>query len=91
MTSLENDRLTIVVMATTLQSKYDEWSKDEKIMDVLDVEKNSLCIQLKNLYPHSEKNVIQSIALSFFLYLYTLVLGSDFKNDNYDDVIHYNL
>jgi len=69
----ENDQLTLMIMATTLSKKYDEWSQNSDVMDVLNVNTNNICIYLKDKYPYIEDSIAQSVSLAFLLYLYLLV------------------
>ena len=71
--SQQNDSMLLTIIATTLSRKYDVWSKDDNVMNVLDTNTNSICIYLKNTYPYIEDSTAQSISFAFLVYLYMLV------------------
>lgn len=76
----EFDGLTVMVIATTLCNKYDEWKNDENYMKIVDLNKNSICVGLKKLYPMIEDKVTQSIALAFSFHFY-FTLSSAYNED----------
>lgn len=75
--SQENNdsQISMLVTATTLCSKYDDWSINEKIMNVLNVNTNNLCIELKQKYPNADDKVVQSIVLALLLHFYMFWSG----------------
>ena len=83
---INSNNLNFTVLSTTLCGKYDEWKTNQKVMDVLNMNTNSLCIYIKIEYPKTEDKVIQSMALSFLINLYLLVCGIPFNCDNVDNV-----
>ncbi len=64
----KNTGMTFMVIATSLCSKYDEWKNDANIMTIVDLNTNSICIGLKEMYPSIDTKVVQSIALAFTMY-----------------------
>ena len=64
--------MSILVIATTLCNNYDKWKNNNKLINIVDIDTNSICIELKRLYPGIENKVTQCIALSFPLYFYLL-------------------
>lgn len=85
-----NSGMTLMVIATSLCNRYNEWCTDSKIMDVVNVQTNTICIGLKQMYPLIEDKVAQSIALAFTMYfvitiqdnLRTLKTEQKLKQDN---------
>ena len=82
----ENTGMTMMIIATSLCAKYDEWKNDTNIMKIVDVNKNSICIGLKNIYPTMETKVMQSIALSFTMYFIILLQQN---KQNQMDILKY--
>lgn len=70
---LENSGMTIMYLATSLCEKYDDWKNDENFATVADLNTNSICLGLKNMYPKISDRVRQSMALAFSLYFYLLI------------------
>ena len=68
-----NSGMTLMVIATSLCNKYDEWKNNEKLMNLVDINTNSICMGLKDMYPEIDNKVIQSIGLAFSIYIYLLV------------------
>ena len=82
--SEECDQLKLMIIATTLSKKYDEWSKYPNTLDVLNVNTNAICICLKEKYPSIEDSVAQSISLAYILYLYALIMKVPMQLSNLD-------
>lgn len=74
--------MALMVIATSLCDKYDEWITDPNILNVVDLQKNSICVGLKQLYPTINDKITQSIALAFTMYF---VLAVQEVNSNFID------
>lgn len=72
--------MRMLMISTTLRGTYDEWICKPQFADVLNVNTNSACIELKRLYPAIDDKVAQSIALAILVYTYFMffiVFNSD--------------
>lgn len=64
----KNNVITFIIIATSLCNRYEEWKLDKNIMDIVDVNNNTICKGLIKLYPNIEHKILQSIALAFTMY-----------------------
>lgn len=64
--------MDIMMTACALCLRYDEWSNDESILPIINMETNSFCKSLKFNYSEMEDKIIQSISLAYSLSLYTI-------------------
>ena len=69
----DNSGVAMMVIATSLCNKYDEWSTNLNIMNSVDIKTNTICIGLKELYPTIDDKVVQSIALAYTMYFVILI------------------
>lgn len=81
----ENSGMTLMIIATSLCNKYEEWKNDSNIMKIVDVNKNSICVGLKNVYPTMDMKVMQSIALAFTMYFVILLQNNLNEETNQTD------
>jgi len=65
--------MNFTVIATSVRNNYDEWCNNSDIMNVLDVEKNTICKGLLKSYPDINIKVVQSIALAFTIFFYLFI------------------
>lgn len=72
---LTNSGMAIMFLATSLCERYDEWKDDLNMTTVADLNTNSICLGLKEMYPMITDRVRQSMALAFSMYFYLLVSG----------------
>lgn len=77
-----NNGMMLMVIATSLCNRYDEWKTDANIMNIVDLDNNSICVGLKTIYPSIETKVIQSIALAFTMYFVILIQDNLQKTNN---------
>lgn len=79
-----------MIIATNLCSKYDKWKNDLNVINIVNMETNSICIELKKIYGNLEDKTIQSIALAFSMYFCLLLTGDEsnlekfLQNENED-------
>jgi hypothetical protein len=62
--------MRLLMISTTLRGSYDEWIRKPNFVDVLNVNTNATCIELKRLYPDIDEKASQSIALAVLVYTY---------------------
>lgn len=65
-----DEYLRLLMMSTTLRGTYDDWINNPQFSEVLNVETNSTCIEMKRLFPTIDDKVAQSIALATLMYMY---------------------
>jgi hypothetical protein len=65
-----NDCLSLMMVATNLCLRYDEWTPS--MIDVLDINKNETCKKIKEMYPEANDRSVQSVVFSILLYIYNL-------------------
>lgn len=89
----DNSFVAMIVIATSLTNRYDEWSSDDNIMGIVDINKNSICVGLKEMYPELDNKIVQSIALAFTIYMMMSIEFNENKtiteinNNNINDTI----
>jgi hypothetical protein len=71
-----NYGMTIMFLATTLCEKYEEWKDDSNLNKIIKLDENSICIELKKMYPMISDKVRKSMSLAFSLYIYLLLSDS---------------
>lgn len=81
-----NNTMTFMVIVTSLCNKYDEWKNDSNIMSIVDLNTNSICIGLKQMYPSIDDKVVQSIALAFTTYF--VILYQDKLQNETENIIN---
>lgn len=81
----DDNYINMLVISTSLCEKFDVWSKDEQIMNVLNMEKNNLCISLREKFHDISDKVIQSIVFSMMITLYMTMYNTTDDN-NIDDI-----
>lgn len=64
----QNGYLTLIVIATSLCDRYDEWKHNDEILKIVNLNDNVICNGLKQLYPSMDNKTVQSIALAFSIY-----------------------
>jgi hypothetical protein len=60
----------ILICSTQLGANYDLWCNDEKIQEIVDLDKNFFCKFLKNNHPYLDEKSIKCIALAAMLHMY---------------------
>ena len=74
--------IRLLMISATLRGSYDEWICKPNFTDVLNVNTNATCLELKRLYPSIDKKTSQSIALAVLVYIYFIffiVFNSDWS------------
>jgi hypothetical protein len=66
-----NDCISLMLVATSLCSRYDEWTQN--MLDILDMNTNETCKKMKQQYPEATDKVIQSVVFSILLYIYKTI------------------
>lgn len=69
----ENYGMTLMFIAANLCDKYDEWKNDSNLMNIVDLNTNSICIGLKQMYPSISDKIRQCMALAFSMYFFLLI------------------
>jgi|688.fasta_scaffold187793_2 hypothetical protein len=62
-----NMQNNILTCQKVLFKEYDNWSRNDEIMNILNDPTNTLIMRLKVLYPEYNDKYIQSIALAFYM------------------------
>jgi len=70
----ETNLLDMMVISNTLMNKYEEWSCNEQIMSTLNSEQNTVKSRLKEMYYDIDEKVLNTISLSYIIYLYVSVM-----------------
>lgn len=70
MTTVAKDWMNFMVFSTTLCGNYDQWKDNPNISEIINVNTNPMCVNLKNSFPDAEDKVIQSITLGFLYNVY---------------------
>ncbi len=78
----KNSGMMLMIIATSLCNKYDEWKNDINIMSIVDLNSNSICVGLKKIYPTIEDKITQSIALAFTMY-FIITMQDNYNNCDY--------
>lgn len=79
--------MNFTVFSTSLCGCYDSWKNDQSISEIINVDTNPMCINLKKMYPGVEDKVVQSIVLGFMFNLkYTV--NCEFGNENSNNDIN---
>ena len=63
-----NDCISLMIVATSLCSRYNEWTPS--MLDVLDMDKNETCKKIRQQYPDADDKAVQSVVFSILLYIY---------------------
>ena len=61
------DWMNFMIFSTTLCGNYENWKNNPNISEIIKIDTNPMCVNLKNDYPEIEDKVIQSITLGFLL------------------------
>jgi hypothetical protein len=69
----ENYGMTLMFIAANLCDKYDEWKNDSNLMNIVDLNTNTICIGLKQMYPLISDKIRQCMALAFSMYFFILI------------------
>ncbi len=85
-----NSGMMLIVIATNLCNRYDEWKNDTNIMNIVNLDTNSICIGLKKIYPFIDTKVVQSIALAFTMY-FVILIQDDLQEKNIDTGYDYSV
>jgi hypothetical protein len=73
--------LRLLIMSTTLMGTYNEWINNPHVSEVLDVNTNATCLELKKVFPSIDNKVSQSIALGILMYFYFIFCATLTSND----------
>jgi hypothetical protein len=68
------DIAKILISATNLEEKYNNF-ENEEINSILDIEKNSLCIMMKNQNLYLDDKSIKCIVLALYVHMYSEILN----------------
>lgn len=62
--------IPVLITSTQLAANYEMWENDDKIQDILNIEKNFFCKLLKNTHTYLDDKSIKCITLAILLYMY---------------------
>jgi len=79
------DWMNFMIFSTTLCGNYDRWVNNPYISEIINVNTNPMCINLKQSYPDVEDKVIQSMTLGFLYNVYHTISQHATSNDDLND------
>jgi hypothetical protein len=78
------DWMNFMIFSTTLCGNYNYWVNNPSISEIINVNTNPMCINLRKSYPDVEDKVIQSITLGFLYNAYNTISQYN-KSENHSD------
>lgn len=87
-----NDRdIELIILTNVLTNSYDTWSKNKDIIDILNIDTNTICRYFKQLNPDIDNKIIQSITfglLIYFLNNFSLLIHNQYKQYERNEIIY---
>lgn len=79
------DWMNFIVFSTTLCGNYENWKDNSNISEIININTNPMCANLKKNYPDVEDKVIQSIVLGFLCNINYTSLQFNTNNKPFDE------
>jgi hypothetical protein len=70
----ENNIGKILLCSTQLAANYNLWENDTNVQNILDMDKNKMCMFVKKTNPILDDVTIKCIVLSFYLNFYKMMV-----------------